>query len=145
MGLPDGYYLKGTSSGSDEQPGGRIDLRHAAGSISVSVAAGSTVVGSVSDHEHQPAPGVNVVLIPALQNGQVLEGYKSVATDREGKFRIGGLAPGTYEVFAIEGIEPNTYVDPDFLASVQDYSQSVTLQDRSTENINIELISGGSE
>ena len=145
LGLPDGYYLKGTSSGSDEQPGGRIDLRHAAGSISVLVAAGSTVVGSVSDHEHQPAPGVNVVLIPALQNGQVLEGYKSVATDREGKFRIGGLAPGTYEVFAIEGIEPNTYVDPDFLASVQDYSQSVTLQDRSTENINIELISGGSE
>lgn len=145
FGLPDGYYLKGTSSGNDEQQGRRIDFRHVPGSLSVFVAAGGTVVGSVTDHEQQPAPGVNVVLIPASQNGEVLQASKSVTTDREGKFRIVGLAPGTYEVFAIEGVDPNAYVDPAFLASVQDYAQSVTLQDGSTENVNIELISGGSE
>jgi hypothetical protein len=145
FGLPDGYYLKGTSSGSDEQQGRRIDFRHGTGSLSVFVGAGGTVVGSVTDHEQQPAPGVDVVLIPASQNGDVLQAPKSVTTDREGKFRIVGLAPGTYEAFAIEGLDANAYVDPEFLASVQDYAQSITLQDGSTENVNIELISAASQ
>jgi hypothetical protein len=74
-----------------------------------------------------------------------LEPYRSVATDGEGKFRLVGLAPGTYEAFAIEGVDPSTYVDPDFLVSVQDYAQSITLQDSSTENVDMELISGGSQ
>jgi hypothetical protein len=145
FGLPDDYYVKRISCGGEEARGRRIDLRHAAGPLSVVVAAGASVAGSVMDADQQFASGINVVLIPTPRDADGAEPYRTVASDRQGKFRFVGLAPGSYEIFAIQGVDSDSYLDPDFLASVQNYAKSITLQDNSTENLHIELVSGGSE
>lgn len=131
FGLPDEYYVKSVHAGAQESSRGKIDFRQPVGPLSIVVRLGATISGSVVGDDGQPAVGTDVVVVPMSQQSDEGQAYKTVASDREGKFRFVGIAPGTYQVFAITGVDPDSYMNPDFIASVQSFAASVTVQDNS--------------
>jgi hypothetical protein len=79
--------------------GTRLDLQ-----LSLGVAAEGTAV----DANGKPVPGAEVVLIPAAYRNRE-DRYLRTFADTAGNFRVNGIPPGGYTLFAFEDIEPGAY------------------------------------
>jgi hypothetical protein len=92
--------------------------------------------GVVRDDKQQPVESAVVTLLPAIRrNGPF---HKSATADRSGKFRIQGVAPGAYRVFAWEKVDVNAVIyDPDFLRPHE--GAGVSLQVAAGEQKRVEL------
>ena len=75
----------------------------------VKLQAPATITGTV----HGPAPGVRVVII-RLEGGKPAFGSKDSFTDRDGRFRIAGVPPGSAEIWikAIDSLQQRRVVEP---------------------------------
>jgi len=83
--------------------------------------AGS-LAGRVEDERKQPASGVFVTLTSNNRGARLYrtDMYRTTSTDAEGKFEVKGLPPGEYKVFALEGFEKDSWLDPDFFKPYED-------------------------
>ena len=133
FGLPQEFYLRKIEVGMEDIPGRKIDFRHAAGpfELVVSSSAGS-IAGSVVDEEQTTAKGVEVVLVPAPEHRQERDLYRTALTNKEGQFNFLGVPPGEYKLFAVPGVEPEAYFDPDFIGPLEDYGQVINVEENSS-------------
>jgi hypothetical protein len=88
--------------------------------------AGS-LAGRVEDDRKQPAGGVFVTLTANARTARLYrtDMYKTTSTDDEGRFEVKGLPPGDYKVFALEGFEKDSWLDPDFFKPYEDRGVAV--------------------
>jgi hypothetical protein len=88
--------------------------------------AGS-LAGRVEDEQKRPVAGVFVVLTSHIQGARLYrtDMQKTVSTDAAGQFEVKNLPPGDYKVFALEGFEKDSWVDPDFFKPYEDRGLSV--------------------
>ena len=72
------------------------------------------------DKEQQPVTGATVVVVPQeeLRRGRVMY-YRTAVTDQLGNFTVKGIIPGKYKVFAWDDLEPDAYMDPEFIKAVE--------------------------
>ena len=68
-------------------------------------------------------------------------GPHSAATDRNGDFRIAGLAPGDYYLAAWEDIRADLTCDPDFLQRFTSQATALTLEEGAHQTAQPNLIS----
>jgi protocatechuate 3,4-dioxygenase beta subunit len=133
FGLPQEFYLKKIQVGMEDIQRRKVDFRHAAGSFELVVSSSSgRVTGSVVDEEQHAASGVEVLLVPAHEHRQERDLYKTVLSNKEGQFDIVGVAPGEYKLFALPEVEPDAYLDPDFMAPLEDYGQVINVEENSS-------------
>ena len=64
--------------------------------------------GVVVDRSARPVPGAEVVLVPRANRNRA-DRYFATTADAGGNFRVGGIPPGDYVVFAFEEVEPQAY------------------------------------
>jgi hypothetical protein len=69
----------------------------------------------LSDDDGKPFPNSPVTLIPA--DGKSRPVKQSV--DDDGNFKIAGLRPGTYKLFAWEEVDDGAWQDPEFRKKVR--------------------------
>jgi len=111
-----------------------------AGTLEVVLSPGiSQIDGIVMDHRNQPAPGVQVVLVPD-RNREHTELFKAVTTDQYGRYTIRSIPPGDYKLFAWEVLEPFAYFDPDLLKKFESQARAVHVVESSKLNIEIPWI-----
>ena len=63
--------------------------------------------------------------------------YKVLRTNAQGQFSILGVAPGHYQLFAIQGAQSNASFDSDWVNSLQDYSKQISIDENSTITLTI--------
>ncbi|HSY93615.1 MAG TPA: carboxypeptidase-like regulatory domain-containing protein [Candidatus Binatus sp.] len=88
---------------------------------------GATMEGSVveaKDGRDQPVAGGAVIAIPDAARRSRRDLYQSDTADQQGRFKLHGLAPGEYELIALEYLEGD-YRDPEFFNQYGNSSQSV--------------------
>lgn len=61
------------------------------------------------------------------------------AADQTGAYRISGLAPGAYRVFAVEPALNPDYLDPAFQQKISSKIQEITLSPKQSASLNLEL------
>lgn len=142
-GLPDELYLKSARFGKSDVLSASLDLT--GGSVpsvlEITVSdAGGAVTGTVMDQGGQPAMSALVTLFPEPDDPARQGLFKGVWTEVDGSFEFLGVAPGEYRVFAWEILEPGAYQNPDFLEEFKDRGISVSVRERQTSNVELELI-----
>jgi hypothetical protein len=77
--------------------------------------------GTVLNEQLQPVSGAVVVAIPnKLRERTELFKRFGIETGSTGYFVVGGLVPGDYKLFAWQGLEPNSFYDPDVLKKYEE-------------------------
>lgn len=90
-------------------------------------AQGSAIEGAVLDAKDRPVAGATVVAIPDAARRGRTELYQTERADQQGKFQLHGLAPGEYELIAVEYLDED-YRDPEFLKQYQNSSLTIQLE-----------------
>ena len=80
--------------------------------------------GIVTDSRRIPAAGATVVLVPAVARRNSSR-YASVVSDNAGEFRLQGIVPGDYLLFAWDDVETGAWQNAEFLKSYESRGRSV--------------------
>jgi hypothetical protein len=107
--------------------------------IVVGVNAGR-VNGSVVNARQEPLSNRTVVLVPDVRFRHRVDLYKTVATDDAGRFRMQGVVPGHYQLFAWEDIETGAWQDPEFIRIYEGRGRTVEINEGSDDNVQLTVI-----
>ena len=101
---------------------------------------GGMVDGTVAKDDGLPAVGATVVLLPEPSRREWAGPFKRGTTDQYGRFKIRGVAPGTYSVFAFEKAEDaNNTDDPELLKPIESQGKSVEIEENGKQTVQLKL------
>lgn len=137
---PEGLYLKSVRWGDADITDSGLDLSAgaAAGELVITLSAnGGEIDGSVESDQSEPAASTTVTLVPAVSQAH----FKMTTTDAQGHFRIRGIAPGSYKLFAWDDVNVSAVeYDPEFLKAFELMGQSVEISENAKEDVHLKLI-----
>jgi protocatechuate 3,4-dioxygenase beta subunit len=136
-GLPDDTYVKAIRFGGRDLKDKMLDLTTGiGGELEILLSANAAeVTGILRDANGTALPGVRVQIWD--KDATVA---KAATTDQSGSFRLTGLAPGEYKVFAWEDTMDGIITDPDFRKTFEGQAAAVKLSEKSHENVDVKLI-----
>jgi 5-hydroxyisourate hydrolase-like protein (transthyretin family) len=137
-GLPPGFYVKEARLGDADLLNGPLRLTGPESrplDVLISPNVG-TIQGAAVDAAGQPAPGAQVVLIPA-RNRERTELFRPVTADSTGRFAIPAIAPGEYILAAWDAIEPNAFFDPGLIRQAEEQGKVVRVAESSSQTVNL--------
>jgi len=137
---PPGFYVKSATFGSFDALTQAIQVNaYPTPRLTIVLARGSEVSGTVTDSNGMPAAGQQVVLIPSRTPARV-DLYKTIVADDQGRFTISGVAPGDYQAFAWKTIEPYRYFDSEYVAAFESQSTKLHLESSAPATIAVKRI-----
>jgi protocatechuate 3,4-dioxygenase beta subunit len=98
------------------------------------------IEGSVVNARRETVANRVVVLVPDVRLRQRRELYKVVSTDTAGQFRLQGITPGSYTLFAWENVEPGAWQDSDFIRTQEARGTPIQVVEGGNENIQLNVI-----
>jgi hypothetical protein len=118
-GLPEDFYVRAAP----------VDVRiPSAAPIQVLLdAAGGRLSVAVFDQQNQPRRAAQVVLVPDAARRNRPDQHRSATAGEDGQVTIRGIPPGDYKVLAWESIEPNAYLNKEYLRSYEDFGTTVRI------------------
>jgi hypothetical protein len=64
-------------------------------------------------------------------------------TDQKGRFRMAGVAPGKYRLFAIEGFDDDRWGSPELAKVLEAKSVELELKESDKKQVSVTVISAG--
>lgn len=101
---------------------------------------GGRISGTVFDYENTPSGGAQITLIPEGAARSRIDRYRTAISDADGKFTIRGIVPGDYRLFGWDNLEPNAYLNVDYVKSYQDLGMPVHLEPNQSGAVSLRLI-----
>jgi hypothetical protein len=98
-----------------------------------------SVEGVVSSGLAGVSGGAQVVLVPD-RNRDRSELFRTAIADQNGRFKVSGVPPGNYKVFAWEAIELYSWFDPEILARDDARSKAIRVDESSNVTIDVPVI-----
>jgi len=98
------------------------------------------IEGSVVNTRNEALSNRTVVLVPDFPRRQRSDLYKVVSTNSAGVFRIQGVTPGDYKLFAWENVETGAWQDPDFIQGYEGAGRRIRISEGSNENFQLPVI-----
>jgi hypothetical protein len=136
--IPPGCYLKAVTYGGVDALAKGVNIGEAAGTLEVLLSPnGGSVDGTVTGDDEKPAIGATVVLVPEAKRPDL---YKTGTSDQNGRFTIRGVAPGSYQLYAWDYLEPGAYEDPAFLEPYRSQAKRVTAEEKSRVTQDLPLL-----
>ena len=102
-----------------------------------------TLEGQVLNEVRQPIGGAYVTLFANNPADRLYrtDMYKVAGTDNSGRFRLQGLGPGDYRVFAWENVERGMWVDGTFLRQHEERGVTIHIDEGQVQNATLPIIS----
>jgi hypothetical protein len=129
-GIMDDRYLKSVRLGNQEAKSQTIEIpAHTDDAkLNLVVKTGGSIEGIFVNESRAAQPGLPVAAIPAGQ--ETYPGlFRFAVTNNQGEFEVHGLAPGTYKVVALDGMNPEMLRGENFLQRVGSIEKSVTVSE----------------
>ena len=140
--IPPGGYIKSMRLGNQDvlTEDMIIGTRTAAPLRIVVSTRGGVLEGRVKRSEE--AARAVVLLAPAGKFSHVLSFHSQGVTDETGHFKMDGLTPGSYKLYAFEGMEYGAWQDPEFLKAFESYGEQVEIVEGTNSPKEVQLIPG---
>jgi hypothetical protein len=140
-GLTGNCYLRSIAVGTSDLQSADVQLADGSPPLVFALSShGGMIEGSVVDNQHHPVKSATVVLVPEPPFRSRSDLYKRESIDASGKFRLQGIPPGKYKLFALDGMEPEWYLDPAIMAPFESLGQTVGIQKSGRSTIEMTLI-----
>jgi len=140
--LPENAYVKSIRFGNSDvlntgmhiadQPQGQLEI--------IIASNGAGVEGTLVDAKQQPVANATLLIAPDMPLRTRMDLYKTVSSDASGRFRLSGITPGDYELFALELIETDAWHDPAFLRSIEGKGQRVRLDEGARRRVQVTVL-----
>jgi len=118
-----------------------VDLTGGGCELVVTLSANSgQIEGNVVDEDEQPAKAASVTLLP--QGTKRTDLARFATTDASGHFKIVGVAPGSYRLYAWEHVDDLNAVwyDPDFVKPFETLGRSLQIAEGGRETVSLKRI-----
>jgi len=101
---------------------------------------GAELEGTVRDNAREPPANVVVAAVPEGDGRDRSDLFKSATTDRSGRFRFRGMAPGDYTVYAWYDVERGAWQNPEFLRVFEGRGRFVRLREGQNDPLELSVI-----
>ena len=135
-------YVKSIRMGDMDLMNGRlrVERQPISGQIEIVISLRpGQVDGVVVTDRGTPARGT-VVLVPDGGKRTRLDLYKTATTDAAGRFRITGITPDAYHLFAWDDVESDAWLDREFMQAIEGRGMAVRVAEGTTTTTRVELI-----
>jgi hypothetical protein len=141
VNLREGYYLKAVNLGGKDVADAGFAVGGANLFLDVVVGTNAAhVEGVVGDEQGKPSSGVEVICIPEVKRRARTDLYRQGDTDARGHFSLRGLAPGEYQVFALDDDFDETEItDPEFVRAHESLGQTIKLKEGEHKSLALKL------
>jgi hypothetical protein len=140
-GMEDWFTSKILVGGKDVmQTGFKPDESQAPVEIVISN-KGSLIEGTVLDREQKPFPGAEVFAFPTdpkLRRG--INMLQAGTADQQGRFKLRGVRPGEYIIFALENSQAQPFTTEPFLKANSGKIQTVKLEGGEKQQLQLQVI-----
>ena len=142
---PGDLFVKSMQCGDTDVLEFGLDLRSGTCDFVITLRTnGGQIEGRVDDENAQPAKAATVTLV--AEGTQRTDLFKVTSSDASGIFRIVGLAPGRYRLYAWEAVDPNAVrYDPDFVKPFASYARSLQIDEGARESVSLKQIAKPAE
>lgn len=132
--VPEGGYIKSMRLGEQDVLTADMIIRpDTREPLNIVVSArGGILEGDVKTGSGQQSGPANVLAAPDGKYSHVVSFYTAVTTDEKGHFRLKGLTPGSYKLYAFEALQYCAWCDPAFLKPFAGQGEPVEI----TEGLN---------
>jgi hypothetical protein len=98
------------------------------------------IEGAVLNSRNEPLANRTVVLVPDSRLRQRSDVYKIASTDAAGHFKMQGITPGDYKLFAWDNVESEAWQNPDFIQAYENAGRPIRINEGSNENLQVQVI-----
>lgn len=138
--IPQGGYIKAMNLGTRDVL--RLDMTITPGTsqqLEIVVSGnGAAVSGKV-----EGSPTASVLLAPEGKDKDVLSFYRVAVLDDTGHFKITGITPGAYKLYAFDKLAPDAWQDPEFLGPFESAGTAIELREGSKIEQDLRIIGSG--
>ncbi len=134
--LPGDFYLKAARFDSTDILEKQVTLDARSGEKPLQILAGSDG-GHI---EVAAAEGAQIVLVPDAARRSRRDQYRVAVSRENGKAILRGIPPGSYKLFAWEQLEPNGYLNSDYLRAYEDFGLPVKISSGENAPVSVRLI-----
>ncbi|HET9130067.1 MAG TPA: hypothetical protein VFO86_03910, partial [Terriglobia bacterium] len=107
--------------------------------LEIAIGAGGNVQGVVKKGNDAVQDSL-VALIPSSPHRGNLNLFKTASTDQNGTFTFRGVAPGDYSILAWEEVEPNAWLNAEFLKPFESQAQRISVVGTSSTDVSVRVI-----
>jgi hypothetical protein len=133
-------YVKSIRAGAANALTERIRVTGTPVEIEVVVGPGGRFEGTASNERREPMPNVTVALVPDGAMRQRIDLYRTATTDMSGKFRIQGIALGSYKAYAFEEVPSDSWQNADFMRPLESRGVAVEIRDGNPATADVPVI-----
>ncbi len=138
--IPEGLYISRVLQQGRDIAGQSLTISavDVAGPIQVTLKDdGGTVTGTVSSNSR---PVSRAFLVLAPDHSDASYWYRTTEASPDGSFRISGIAPGDYQLFAFDRNDDDEYRDPEFRRNFANRASKIHVVSKGNYSSNLELV-----
>jgi hypothetical protein len=107
--------------------------------VDLGVDAGE-ISGVVEGNNGHVVRSAMVTLLPNPARGERSDLYRVTSTDQNGQFDIDDIAPGDYKLYAWEDVEPDSYMDSEFIKAHEAHAYKVSVKPKSRQQVKLSQV-----
>jgi protocatechuate 3,4-dioxygenase beta subunit len=144
-GMEDWFTSKILVGGKDVLETGFKPAEGQAGAVEIVVSnKGATIEGTVLDKNEKPFPGADVIAFPADPKlRKRMDMVQAGTADQQGRFKLRGVRPGEYTVFALADSQEQPFTTAAFQKTNSGKMQTVKLEAGNKQQVQLEVITQG--
>ena len=140
--LPDDMYVRAARHDTVDVLESGITIRNERSPVlQIALAPdGGRILVAAFDRDNRPIPTASVVLVPDIARRYRPDQYRVAIAGTDGQAVIRGIPPGNYKVFAWDNLEPNAYMNSEYVRRYEDLGVPVRIAPGENSAISVRAI-----